>query len=156
MTTHLADFSNVWIYYIPIYVFYVDHWVVGQTRPRPSHTWLYGVRRLSRVHQARGEGGNWAHTRTDHTPHMHTWLYTVHDHQARCSIGQRMRTDHTPHTLSAGCPMIIKLGSREEHEKDCEYAPVQCPNSSSCSVVKKDLPKHLLSCKLRCPHHCYK
>ena len=54
--------------------------------------------------------------------------------------------------------MIIKLGGREEHEKDCEYAPVQCPNSSNCSVVlKKDLTEHLLNCKhVRCPHHRYK
>ncbi len=62
-----------------------------------------------------------------------------------------------PSSLS-GCPMIIKLGGREEHEKDCEYAPVQCPNSSNCSVVlKKDLTEHLLKCKhVRCPHHRYK
>lgn len=61
-------------------------------------------------------------------------------------------------TVPAGCPMIIKLGSRAEHEKDCEYCPVQCPNSSNCSVVlKKDLAEHLLNCKhVRCPHHRYK
>lgn len=58
---------------------------------------------------------------------------------------------------STGCPMVIKLGGRQEHEKDCEYAPLQCPNSSSCSVVlKKDMADHLLTCQhVRCPHHRY-
>lgn len=59
-----------------------------------------------------------------------------------------------------GCSMIIKLGCREEHEKECEYAPVQCPNSSKCPVVlKKELPEHLKTCQhVRCPHlryHCF-
>ena len=57
-----------------------------------------------------------------------------------------------------GCPMIIKLGCRSEHENDCEYAPVQCPNSSKCAVVqKKDLSDHLKECRhVRCPHYRYK
>jgi E3 ubiquitin-protein ligase TRAF7 len=56
-----------------------------------------------------------------------------------------------------GCPMIIKLGCREDHEKECEYAPVRCPNSSKCPVVlKKSLGDHLLVCThVRCPHHRY-
>jgi len=54
--------------------------------------------------------------------------------------------------------MIIKLGVRGEHERDCEYAPIQCPNSSKCSVIlKKDLVEHLKICNhVRCPHHRYK
>ena len=54
--------------------------------------------------------------------------------------------------------MLIKLSCRGDHEKECGYAPVQCPNSFKCSVVlKKDLPEHLKQCsRVRCPHLKYK
>lgn len=55
----------------------------------------------------------------------------------------------------SGCSVIIKLGCRYEHENECEYAPVKCPNSSLCPpVIKKYLPEHLKTCQhARCPHH---
>eukprot|EP00731_Ephydatia_muelleri_P029360 Em0020g1004a len=56
-----------------------------------------------------------------------------------------------------GCPMIIKLALRQEHETKCEYAPVPCPNSSLCPfVLAKDLEEHMKRCKhVRCPHARY-
>ncbi|XP_064406135.1 E3 ubiquitin-protein ligase TRAF7-like [Halichondria panicea] len=58
---------------------------------------------------------------------------------------------------TSGCPMLIKLSVRSDHEKDCQYAPVGCPNSSKCPLLlKKDLPDHLKQCgNVRCPHLKY-
>ena len=37
--------------------------------------------------------------------------------------------------------------SLRDHEKECEYAPVRCPNSSKCPVVLKKVSTTLsLSC----------
>ena len=82
-----------------------------------------------------------------------TYMYTY-------SLQQTMllHVSLSPPSNFLGCPMIIKLGCRSEHENDCEYAPVQCPNSSKCAVVqKKDLSDHLKECRhVRCPHYRYK
>ncbi|XP_065065622.1 E3 ubiquitin-protein ligase TRAF7-like isoform X3 [Rhopilema esculentum] len=53
-----------------------------------------------------------------------------------------------------GCPMEIKFGTRAEHEALCEYAPIRCPNSSTCpTMIKLDLEEHLAQCQhLRCPN----
>jgi len=53
-----------------------------------------------------------------------------------------------------GCPVTIKLSKRKEHEMNCKYAPVVCPNSSLCPMlIKMELDSHLSHCKhARCPH----
>lgn len=53
-----------------------------------------------------------------------------------------------------GCPVTLKICSRKEHEATCQYAPVQCPNSSLCpSLVEMELQAHLQHCQhARCPH----
>ncbi|XP_064628306.1 E3 ubiquitin-protein ligase TRAF7-like [Lineus longissimus] len=56
-----------------------------------------------------------------------------------------------------GCPVTMRLNSRNDHEESCEYAPVPCPNNPNCPlVIKKDLAAHVRACQhVRCPHHKY-
>ncbi|CAI8055946.1 E3 ubiquitin-protein ligase TRAF7 [Geodia barretti] len=56
-----------------------------------------------------------------------------------------------------GCPAKIKLGKRGEHEKECGYAPVYCPNSSVCGkMLRSELDEHRKTCQYqRCPHYKY-
>ncbi|XP_019850390.1 PREDICTED: E3 ubiquitin-protein ligase TRAF7-like [Amphimedon queenslandica] len=70
-----------------------------------------------------------------------------------CKQSQEKPWQYEPDPL--GCPMILKLANRDEHEKECDYAPVKCPNSSLCPpILKRDLNDHLRSCRhVRCPHH---
>ena len=58
---------------------------------------------------------------------------------------------------SHGCPRILRLISRIEHEEECEFQPVHCPNNPQCPILlKKDVEEHLLSCdNAKCPHHKY-
>ena len=47
-----------------------------------------------------------------------------------------------------GCPLAIKLGKRVEHEEECPYALVPCPNSANhCGKFRRrDLDAHLETC----------
>ncbi|XP_065899712.1 E3 ubiquitin-protein ligase TRAF7-like isoform X1 [Dysidea avara] len=76
-----------------------------------------------------------------------------------CCYGCRPKSDNSGdyEVNPSGCPMIIKLANRHEHEEKCDYTPVQCPNSSKCPVLlKKDLMEHLAQCyRVRCPHSKY-
>lgn len=56
-----------------------------------------------------------------------------------------------------GCPAKIKMSEKIEHEEQCQYAPVRCPNSSICQLMTKmDLKDHLDQCQhARCPHSKY-
>ena len=40
----------------------------------------------------------------------------------------------------------VALTNFRDHEKDCEYAPVRCPNSSKCPVILKKVRTTLLFC----------
>ncbi|XP_065899711.1 E3 ubiquitin-protein ligase TRAF7-like [Dysidea avara] len=76
-----------------------------------------------------------------------------------CCYGCRPKPDNSGvyEVNPSGCPVIIKLANRHEHEEKCDYTPVQCPNSSKCPVLlKKDLQEHLTKCyRVRCPHKKY-
>ncbi|XP_041363927.1 E3 ubiquitin-protein ligase TRAF7-like [Gigantopelta aegis] len=52
------------------------------------------------------------------------------------------------------CPVTIKISSRREHEAECDYMPVECPNQAGCPrLLKKELEDHLRSCNnVRCPY----
>jgi len=53
-----------------------------------------------------------------------------------------------------GCPLKIKLGSRNEHEDKCEFAPAKCPYSDLCFPLRRStLHTHVASCcHVPCPH----
>ena len=84
--------------------------------------------------------------------------YNTHTVQVYISLAAWFEACFVNDWPCVGCPIVMKLGVRDEHERDCEYAPIQCPNSSKCSIVlKKDLSEHLKNCNcVRCPHHRYK
>eukprot|EP00050_Salpingoeca_kvevrii_P010771 m.10239 g.10239 ORF g.10239 m.10239 type:complete len:648 (+) comp3070_c0_seq1:207-2150(+) len=47
----------------------------------------------------------------------------------------------------AGCTEQITIGSREEHEQHCSFAPVPCPNGRVCPPIRRrDLGAHLEVC----------
>ncbi|XP_003383841.1 PREDICTED: E3 ubiquitin-protein ligase TRAF7-like [Amphimedon queenslandica] len=55
----------------------------------------------------------------------------------------------------AGCPEVLKLGSREEHERSCTYAHVRCPlGGEECGIIRtRELDEHVLSCpNIPCPY----
>jgi E3 ubiquitin-protein ligase TRAF7 len=57
----------------------------------------------------------------------------------------------------SGCPVKVKLGKRQEHEADCGFAPVYCPNSSLCGkMLRTEYQTHIKTCRYqRCPHYKY-
>ena len=57
-----------------------------------------------------------------------------------------------------GCPVVHSLGLAEQHEGQCQYAKLQCPNAG-CTVVlnRQALDEHRQQCplrRLRCPNGC--
>ncbi|OWF34765.1 E3 ubiquitin-protein ligase TRAF7-like isoform X1 [Mizuhopecten yessoensis] len=64
--------------------------------------------------------------------------------------------DHSPDP--SGCQEHIVLGNREEHEANCVYAPVPCPNNSGrCGRFRKsELDQHLELCQFTPCGHCEK
>ncbi|CAL1526297.1 unnamed protein product [Lymnaea stagnalis] len=55
------------------------------------------------------------------------------------------------------CPVKIRMSHRKDHESDCDYMPVECPNNAGCPpLLKKDLEDHLRSCNnVNCPYKKY-
>ena len=54
----------------------------------------------------------------------------------------------------SGCPEIISISHRDEHEDVCQYAWMPCPNNSNfCgNFRRKDMDEHLRTCKrYQCP-----
>ena len=54
-----------------------------------------------------------------------------------------------------GCPEVLKLGSREEHEGSCTYTHVRCPlGGEECGIIRaRELDEHVLSCpNIPCPY----
>ncbi|CAH1794412.1 unnamed protein product [Owenia fusiformis] len=73
-----------------------------------------------------------------------------------CRYGCKLSEDGSGYVVdSSGCPGTCKLNSRKDHEDNCDYAPVQCPNNPHCPIlIKKDLNDHIKSCNhVKCPHH---
>ncbi|XP_071493260.1 E3 ubiquitin-protein ligase TRAF7-like [Diadema antillarum] len=56
-----------------------------------------------------------------------------------------------------GCPFTIRFSERRDHESQCGYARVRCPNNPDCPLVlKMELESHLLNCNLcKCDHQRY-
>lgn len=72
-----------------------------------------------------------------------------------CKYGCSLSPTTGEYTVNPNsCPVTMKISGRKEHEDECEYAPIKCPNSSHCPMLKKmDLKTHLAYCQhARCPH----
>nr|XP_006823995.1 PREDICTED: E3 ubiquitin-protein ligase TRAF7-like [Saccoglossus kowalevskii] len=77
-----------------------------------------------------------------------------------CKYGCRPSSNGIPGDYEVdpnGCPMTVKLHDRKEHESQCGYAPLQCPNNSSCPLIlKMDMESHIKVCDQRkCDHQKY-
>ncbi|XP_050403849.1 E3 ubiquitin-protein ligase TRAF7 [Patella vulgata] len=75
-----------------------------------------------------------------------------------CRYGCRLSEDGETYKLDeALCPVTMKMLNRNEHENDCDYKPVECPNRAGCpKLLKKDLEDHLRSCNnVRCSNKKY-
>lgn len=75
-----------------------------------------------------------------------------------CKYGCKQKEDGIGHEVDiTGCPVTVTINARRQHESDCEYAPVYCPNNSNCPpLLKKELADHLKICNhVRCPHSKY-
>ena len=56
----------------------------------------------------------------------------------------------------SGCPEVLKLGGREEHERSCGYAHVKCPlGGEECGTIRtRELETHVMSCRnIPCPYN---
>ena len=72
-----------------------------------------------------------------------------------CRYGCKRSPDGSGHVIDPlGCPATMRVNSRKEHEKDCPYAPVSCPNNPECPpLLRRDLQAHLDVCEhVTCPH----
>ncbi|XP_033625479.1 E3 ubiquitin-protein ligase TRAF7-like [Asterias rubens] len=59
-------------------------------------------------------------------------------------------------TDSCGCPELVKLSQKTDHEKTCPYSALSCPNSPECGVLQRQfLEDHILSvCSfIKCEFH---
>ncbi|KAH9513127.1 E3 ubiquitin-protein ligase traf7 [Bulinus truncatus] len=58
---------------------------------------------------------------------------------------------------STRCPVTFRMSQRRDHENECDYMPVECPNNAGCPpLLKKDLEDHLRSCNnVHCPYKKY-
>ncbi|KAL5484120.1 hypothetical protein EMCRGX_G020568 [Ephydatia muelleri] len=83
----------------------------------------------------------------------------VGDLTIHCQYGCKLKQDDSGQYEidPEGCPITVKLGSRHKHETECEFASVECPNSSVCGrVMRKCLDEHLKNCNnTACPHLKY-
>ncbi|KAL4230818.1 E3 ubiquitin-protein ligase traf7 [Mactra antiquata] len=75
-----------------------------------------------------------------------------------CKYGCRLSDDGQTYIVDpSGCPETIKLSSRSEHEEDCDFMLVECPNNAGCPpLLKKDFVLHMSQCNnVRCPYQKY-
>ena len=48
------------------------------------------------------------------------------------------------------CTMVLKFGSRKDHESKCPFSPVSCPFSRRCGkILRRNLAMHLDGCQYR-------
>lgn len=76
----------------------------------------------------------------------------------RCRYGVKFAADaRTVEVDPTKCPTTVKLSARKEHEQECEYSTVPCPNNPSCpQMLRRDLSNHLSHCDhALCPQHKY-
>lgn len=75
-----------------------------------------------------------------------------------CKYGCKLSEDSQSYVVDPGrCPVTVKIANRREHEDDCDYMTVECPNNAGCPpLLKKELEDHLRHCNnVRCPHVKY-
>lgn len=72
-----------------------------------------------------------------------------------CKHGCRLGPDGRTRVVDdTGCPVTLKYSERQAHERECDFALMQCPNNPACPAFrKKDLSVHLKTCSsVHCPH----
>ncbi|KYR02343.1 hypothetical protein DLAC_01173 [Tieghemostelium lacteum] len=78
----------------------------------------------------------------------------INDLMIYCKHG--IKRNHTGEWVQdeQGCQMKIRLGSRFEHDRICDYATIQCPYNKTCPPLKRhQLKQHTLICNhINCPH----
>uniref|UniRef100_UPI00358E0432 E3 ubiquitin-protein ligase TRAF7 isoform X1 n=1 Tax=Myxine glutinosa TaxID=7769 RepID=UPI00358E0432 len=74
-----------------------------------------------------------------------------------CRVANGVVKSGTYEVDPQGCPFTVKLNTRKEHEENCDYRPVHCPNNPSClPLLKMNLEAHLRECEhIKCPHSKY-
>lgn len=75
-----------------------------------------------------------------------------------CKYGCRPLDDGQTYVVDPSkCPVTMKMSHRREHEDECDFMPVDCPNHAGCPpLLKKELEDHLRHCNnVRCPHSKY-
>ena len=78
---------------------------------------------------------------------------SVSDHDAGASGADADPDEHE--VDPEGCPAVIKLGERHEHEATCDYAPTTCRyGGGACGQIRlRDMPEHLKVCaNIPCVH----
>ncbi|XP_074645437.1 E3 ubiquitin-protein ligase TRAF7-like isoform X2 [Tubulanus polymorphus] len=71
----------------------------------------------------------------------------IDDLLIHCQYGVKL-TDAGEYVMDEnGCPEKVSFGLRQQHEDDCSYGAVVCPNSAECGTFKKsNLSAHLEIC----------
>ncbi|XP_019849787.1 PREDICTED: E3 ubiquitin-protein ligase TRAF7-like [Amphimedon queenslandica] len=75
-----------------------------------------------------------------------------------CCYGVILKDGHAhPVVDTNGCQAVIKISEKHEHEENCEFKPISCPNDEECpKMFRKELEQHLQMCQnVKCPHHKY-
>ena len=76
------------------------------------------------------------------------------DLQIYCCYGLRPAGQDTYEKDPDGCPEVIRIGEREEHEGNCQFAWVECPvGHGLCEAVRRmQLEEHVKDCTMgQCP-----
>ena len=76
------------------------------------------------------------------------------DLEIHCCYGLREGQGGGYEVDHEGCPQLIKIGEREEHEGSCKFAWVECPvGRSLCGPVRRmQLEQHMDVCTMiPCP-----
>lgn len=55
----------------------------------------------------------------------------------RCKYGCKRGSNGGYVIDEDGCPATIKIADRYNHEKDCDFSTMQCPNNSACEPFLK-------------------
>uniref|UniRef100_A0AAU6MX40 Tumor necrosis factor receptor-related factor 7 n=1 Tax=Argopecten irradians TaxID=31199 RepID=A0AAU6MX40_ARGIR len=72
-----------------------------------------------------------------------------------CKYGCSLSLDGLGYVVDSNkCPVQCRITNRSEHEDNCDFMPMECPNNSGCpAILKKDLEDHLKTCnRARCTH----
>jgi len=71
----------------------------------------------------------------------------------RCKYGIKRLENGTLEADPEGCPEVVALGARRQHESACHYAPAQCPYCDASFLLRMNVAEHTRLCShIPCPH----